>query len=407
MSGNGFFCRIDRVRCAGKGLASSCQTLLNFFSNLIGGRGLVKQVGGDEERNEEKPWVKKRVKMVDIARAAGVSQTTVSFVLNNIDGMRIADDTRQRVIETARQLGYTPGPMLHDIDSQTPSIVGVLINEISSSYPIDIIDGLHMAARGQAAQLAVFVTDGVTEREAQALQSLRRLGAQSVVYANTFTTGVLPTDELASFPHVFVNCFRTDGKGVAVVPGERAAGFVAAQHLIAGGGKRIAVITGDSWHTSAQRRLNGFRRGITTGGQVLAPELLIHGSWGHGSGYQSMQRLLALPEPPDAVFCHNDMMARGALMAIAEAGLGVPDDIAILGYDDREFAADFGLSTLIQPYADMAVRAMSILRSGRDLSVPATISVRCKLVPRRTTHRVPQGAGSGESALFEDGKASP
>lgn len=335
--------------------------------------------------------MKKRVKMVDIARAAGVSQTTVSLVLNNIDGVRITDDTRQRVIETARRLGYTPGPMLHDLDSGTPPIVGVLINEISSAYPIDIIDGLHMSARTQAAQLAIFVTDGLVEREAQALKTLQRLGAGSVVYANTFTTGVHPTDDLASFPHVFVNCFRTDGKGIAVLPGERAAGFVAAQHLIAGGRKRLAVITGDSWHTSAQRRLYGFRRGLTAGGMTLDPDLLIHGSWGHGSGYQAMKQLLALGNPPDGVFCHNDMMARGALIAIAEAGLSVPGDIAVLGYDDREFAADLGLSTLIQPYADMATRAMAILVHPRDMTVPTTISVRCRLVPRHTTPPVEVG----------------
>jgi len=329
--------------------------------------------------------VKKRIKMVDIARAAGVSQTTVSLVLNNIDGVRIADDTRQRVIETARKLGYTPGPALNVLERDVPPVIGVLINEISAAYPIDIIDGLHMSARAQAVQLAVFVTDGVTDREAEALASLRRLNAGGVIYANTFTTGVHPTRELDQFPHVFVNCFRTDGKGVAVVPGERAGGFVAARHLMESGCKRIATITGDSWHTSAQRRLYGFRRGLTTGGQALAPELLIHGSWGHGSGYQSMKQLLALPEPPDGVFCQNDMMARGALTAIAEAGLRVPQDIAVIGFDDREFASDLGLTTLIQPYADMATRAMAVLHRRKGLEAPTTLSVRCRLVQRETT----------------------
>lgn len=329
--------------------------------------------------------MKKRVRMIDVARAARVSQTTVSLVLNDISGVRIAEATRQHVIETARQLGYSPGPMLHDLDDQGAPVVGVLINEISSSYPIDLVDGLHLAARSNAMQLAVFVTDGVVEREAEALSSLKRLGAGGVIYANTFTAGIHPTDALLDFPHVYLNCFRNDGRGVAVIPGERAAGFAAAQFLIQTGCTRLATITGDSWHSSAQRRLSGFRRGAKAAGISLDPDKIIHGDWRHARGREAMHELLALDTPPDAVFCQNDMMARGALTALAEAGLEAPRDISILGFDDREFAGDFGLSTMLLPHAAMAERAMAVLMSGRDLDVPHTISMRCRLVRRTTT----------------------
>jgi LacI family transcriptional regulator len=329
--------------------------------------------------------VAKRVKMIDVARRAGVSQSTVSLVLNNISGVRIAETTRQHVIETARLLGYTPGPMLHDLDDGGVQIVGVLINEISSAYPIDIIDGLHMAARTNSAQLAIFVTDGVVEREAEALASLRRLGARSVVYANTFTAGVHPTDDLQAFRHVYVNCFRTDGTGSAVIPGERAAGFAAAQYLAQTGCRRLATITGDSWHSSTQRRLSGFRRGAKAAGVALPVEGIKYGDWQHTRGREAMLELLALDEPPDGVFCQNDMLARGALAAIAEKGLRAPRDISILGFDDREFAADLGLSTMLLPHAAMAERAMAVLLGSSSLGAPGTISIRCRLVPRATT----------------------
>lgn len=334
---------------------------------------------GDDHR------VKKRVKMIDVARRAQVSQTTVSLVLNNISGTRIADATREHVIETARLLGYSPGPMLHDLDDDGVPIVGVLINEISSAYPIDIIDGLHMAARAGAAQLAIFVTDGVVEREAQALKSLKRLGVHSVIYANTFTAGVHPTEDLHDFTHVYVNCFRNDGRGIAVVPGERAAGFAAAQYLMHTGCRRLATITGDSWHSSTQRRLSGFRRGAKAGDLSLDPAYIKYGDWQHARGREAMLELLALAAPPDGVFCQNDMLARGALAAIGEAGLKAPDDISVLGFDDREFARDLGLSTMILPHAAMAERAMAILARNEALDVPNTISVRCRLVPRATT----------------------
>ncbi|MFK4808747.1 LacI family DNA-binding transcriptional regulator [Devosia sp. ZW T5_3] len=329
--------------------------------------------------------MKRRVKMIDVARRAGVSQTTVSLVLNNIAGIRIAEATRAHVIETARVLGYSPGPMLHELQTEHVPIIGVLINEISSAYPIDIIDGLHVTARAAAMQLAVFVTDGVVEREAEALKSLRRLGVESVIYANTFTAAVHPTEDLRDFRHVYVNCVRNDGSGTAVIPGERAAGFAAAQYLIGTGCKRLATITGDDWHSSAQRRLSGFRRGAKAGGLSIEPAYVRHGDWGHRRGREAMIELLALPQPPDAVFCQNDMLARGALAAIAEAGLAVPGDISVLGLDEREFARDLGLSTMLLPHAEMAERAINILTGPRRLDLPATISIRCRLIPRLTT----------------------
>lgn len=329
--------------------------------------------------------LKKRVKMIDVARRAGVSQTTVSLVLNNIAGIRIAEATREHVIETARLLGYSPGPLLHELEAEHVPIIGVLINEISSAYPIDIIDGLHVSARAAAMQLAVFVTDGVVEREAEALKSLRRLGVERVVYANTFTAAVHPTEDLKDFRHIYVNCFRNDGEGTAVIPGERAAGFAAAQYLIHSGCTRLATITGDDWHSSAQRRLSGFRRGAKAGGLSLDQVYIKHCDWGHRRGREAMMELLALPEPPDAVFCQNDMLARGALAAIYEAGLRVPDNISVLGLDDREFARDLGLSTMLLPHAEMAERAIKILTSCRQLDLPATISLRCRLISRATT----------------------
>ncbi len=329
--------------------------------------------------------MKKRVKMIDVARRAGVSQTTVSLVLNNIAGVRIAGTTREHVIETARMLGYSPGPPLHELEAEHVPTIGVLINEISSAYPIDIIEGSHVSARAAAMQLAVFVTEGLVEREVEALKSLRRLGVENVIYANTFTAAVHPAGDLKDFRHVYVNCFRDDGEGTAVIPGERAAGFAAAQYLIQSGCKSLATITGDDWHLSAQRRLSGFRRGAKAGGRPLAPAYIKHCDWGHRRGREAMMELLALPEPPDAVFCQNDMLARGALAAINEAGLRAPDDISVLGLDDREFARDIGLSTMLLPHAEMAERAVSILTGPRHLGLPATISLRCRLIPRATT----------------------
>jgi LacI family transcriptional regulator len=324
--------------------------------------------------------------MVDIARGAGVSQTTVSFVLNNIDGARIAEETRRRVIDTARRLGYEPGPSLPDLDGTADAVVGVLINEISANYPIDLVDGLQLVARSRGQQLAIFVTDGETDREAESLATLKRFGVGRVIYANTFHAPVYPTEALQGFRHVFVNCFRPDRKGLAVVAAERAAGFVAARHLVGRGCRRIATITGDVWHTSAINLLAGFRRGLRAAGQDLDPIYLQRGLWIHDGARECMRTMLALPERPDGIFCHNDQMARGAMVAIAEAGLRVPDDIAVMGLDDREFARNLDLTTLVRPFSAQAQKAMEILL-GPDTLEDGVVRVRCPLVVRGSTRR--------------------
>ena len=330
--------------------------------------------------------MQKRVRMVDIARAANVSRTAVSLILNQVPGVRIAEATRQRVLQVARELGYTPGPMLADLDPDRKRLYGVLINEISSAYPIDLIYGLQNQANAQGVQIVIQVTDGVADHEVAALDTFERVGVAGVVYASTFSAVVEPSEQLGKFRHVLLNCRRTDGSGFAVLPAERHGGALAAQHLIDIGRRRIATITGDPWQFASKERLAGFHRVLNKAGLNLGAAFEQASDWGHTSGYQAARKLLDLPQPPDAIFCHNDIIARGAVALARDRELRVPDDLAIVGYDDREFAKDMGITSITLPFQEMAERALSELASDALLET-RTIKVSGELVPRASSSK--------------------
>jgi LacI family transcriptional regulator len=328
--------------------------------------------------------MKKRVKMVDVARAAKVSRTTVSLVLNQIPGVRIAEATRQRVLQVAREIGYSPGPLLEHLDPERKRLFGVLINEISAAYPIDLIYGLETWSHAQGLQVIIQVTDGRPDRETAALENFERIGVEGVVYANTFTAIATPPQALNRFRHVLLNCRREDSTGFAVLPAERHGGAVAADHLIGLGRRRFGTITGDPWQLATTDRLAGYHRALNRAGMNRGSDYERHSDWSHDVGYAATQELLALPEPPDALFCHNDLIARGAIAAARDNGLQVPKDIAIIGYDDREFSRNLGISSIALPWSEMGERAMAALAGDADLPTK-TINIHGQLVARAST----------------------
>ncbi|SFV28828.1 LacI family transcriptional regulator [Devosia crocina] len=330
--------------------------------------------------------MKKRVKMVDIARAAEVSRTSVSLILNKVPGVRIAEATRQRVLQVARELGYTPGPLLSDLEPARTRVFGVLINEISSAYPVDLIYGLQNWADAQGVQVLIQVSDGAADREVAALELFDRVGVTGIVYASTFSAIVSPPALLARFRHVLLNCRREDRTGFSILPAERHGGALATHHLVEIGCQKIATITGDPWQFASRERLAGYHRTLNKAGLVALSGYEQSSDWGHRSGYEAALQLFALPNPPDGIFCQNDIVARGALEAAREQGVNVPGDVAIIGYDDREFARDLGISSVTLPYLEMAERAFAALTSAADL-VDRTIFVSGKLMERASTAR--------------------
>ena len=332
----------------------------------------------------------RRPTMSDVARAADVSQPSVSLILNRVVGARISDATRQRVRDAAREIGYElPGARRRTLGASERNVIACLIDEISTSpHPVLCLDGARDAAWEAGFVVAVHVTRSDAELEAATIETVRRdPSVMGFIYSTTFTREVALPAALDDLAAVLLNCYSRDRRKHCIVPGEVAGAFSATRHLIAHGHTRIGFINGEPWMDAAADRLKGYRQALATADIAFDPDMSRNGDWLPLCGYQMALELLRSPNPPSAIFCANDRMAAGALEAVREAGLRVPEDVSIMGYDDQDLAryTHPPLSTLVLPNYEMGRRAVETLV---DVAVhnkrarPMTIKIDGPLIER-------------------------
>src|SRR5436190_4531500 len=289
-----------------------------------------------DTRTERK---RSRLTMTDVARIAGVSQSSVSLVLNEMTGARISTETRQRVIEAARQIGYElPAIRRETSVGSERRTIAYLVDEISTSpHPVINLDGARDFAFEQDFLVAAHVTRSNPELEEATIAAIKRdKSVIGVIYSTIFTRRVTLPSSLDDVPTVLLNCYAEPRKHVAILPGEVAGGFAATAHLTALGHRRIAFINGEPWMDASVDRLKGYRQALATADIAFDETLMRNGDWLPLAGYHHALDLLALPERPSAIFCGKDLMAIGALEAESELGQRVPEDVSIMGYDDQE-----------------------------------------------------------------------
>ena len=324
--------------------------------------------------------------MTDIAKAVGVSQSTVSLVLNDAAGAKFSEATRAKVHEAAHALGYrlsgrapaTPAAAR----SSTRNMIVYLGDEISTSpHPVVNIDGARDAAWEHGYVLAVYSTHGNAEIEAQVLRSVLAMpNLLGVIYATVYTRKVNVPEALHNVQTVLLNCYAEDRNFPSVVPGEIAGAHAATRYLIGKGHRRIGFINGEPWMDASADRLKGYRQALAGAGIAFDAALVRNGDWLPLQGHRHALDLIAQTPRPTAIFCANDLMAMGALEAAAQQGLRVPQDISIMGYDDQELAryTNPPLSTLVLPNYEMGRRAVELLvevatRGARAPAAPVRV----------------------------------
>ena len=159
-----------------------------------------------------------------------------------------------------------------------------------------------------------------------------------VIYGTILTRRVEPPAALLKHRTVLLNCYNADRRLPSVLPGDLVGGRVATERLIRAGCRRIALITGQQGLDATRDRLKGYRQALASHDIPFEAELIRPGNWEPSSGYAMTKHLMALDSPPDAIFCANDLMALGCYDALRELGLRVPDNVAVIGFDDREIA---------------------------------------------------------------------
>jgi LacI family transcriptional regulator len=273
--------------------------------------------------------------MKRIAGELGVSITTVSKVLNNRED--IGDETRARVLAKVAELGYQPNAVARSLTLRRTHTLGVVIPDLMHSFFVEIVAGIEAAVSGRGYGLLLCSSNEDPAKERQELDMLRQRQVDGVVLGSANATG--NTDLLQQFASLGIRLVmidRDDHPDVAcdrVVTDDLEVGRLAAAHLISQGRQAVAHITGTQV-LHARRRADGYRAAMKAAGIKVRPEWVVRGGFKEAEGYKGMQQLLSIRPRVDAVFAANDPAAIGAMKAVWDARLKVPDDVAVIGAGD-------------------------------------------------------------------------
>ena len=256
---------------------------------------------------------KRKPTMIDVAALAGVSQTTVSLVLNGIAEARVSDETIARVKKAVRSLNYA-----HAVRRPTGSqrqdaaVIGFVVDEISTDPWMAVaLDGIRERTAATGQDVITFVTSGDVDAESAAVRSLQKLNLTGIIYGTIQTRSVTLSTAMQGQHVVLLNAYVADRLVPSVTPGEVVGGRSATQHLIELGHKRIAIIQGEDLMEASKDRLKGYRQGLASADILFDQVLVRPGNWEPSAGYTQTKELMALASPPTAIFCCNDLMALG------------------------------------------------------------------------------------------------
>ncbi len=302
------------------------------------------------------------VTIVDVAQAAGVSYATVSRVLNN--DPHVKPDTRERVILSITRLGYTVNQQARNLASGRSHVIGLLVPDLGTGYIGEIIRGIDEALAAAQYDLMLYTTHRRKTKESAYVSSLTQGMTDGLLL-------VLPRDPeeyLVSlrrrhFPYVLVDHQGIGDLESAVGATNWRGGYEATKYLIELGHRRVGFITGTMDLGCSRDRLEGYRAALRDCGLPIDPTLMQEGDFWQPSGFTAARTLLALPEPPTAIFASNDVMAFGVMEAVRDQSLRIPEDISIVGFDNIPQAEHVSpqLTTIEQPLADMGHEATRML----------------------------------------------
>ena len=332
----------------------------------------------------------RQVTLAEVAKQAGVSLATASRVLNG-STRQVSEELSDRVLRTAEQLGYVPNASAQALARNSSSLVGLVVHDITDPYFSCIAAGVTRVAEEAGLVVVLGTTNRRPEREVELLSTLRAHRARAVVLAGSRTTDRASQSRLAAE----IDAFTEQGGRVAcvsqaklgtdtVVPGNRAGGRALARALTELGHKKFAVLGGPSELVVARDRLAGFKAGLADAG--IAPPAVINGAFTRDGGYAAAMELLASKTRATCVFAVTDVMAMGAMAALRERGVRVPEDMSIAGFDDIPTLRDTvpALSTVRLPLEEMGeIAAGLVLDTGGDEA--RTVRVAGEVVLRAST----------------------
>jgi len=336
----------------------------------------------------------KRATALDVAKAAGVSPTTVSFVLNHIEGMRISQETRERVLEAARTLNYHPDSSAQKMARGKTSVIGLVLRQnpekaYADLFIQDVMQGISSVIRENGYQL-LFIPLPPEDKEKSYSKLINERHVDGLIVSG-------PTEDDYELAEVFnegakiVMMGKIIGSNIPFIDiDNQKAAETAVGHLAALGHERIAIITNAPLNfASSKDRLQGYKNVLEQNELLLDDRLVILGDRTPESGYQSMQQLLEIEPLPTAVFIASDTVALGSLNALYEKGIRVPEDMAVVGFDDIALARYVipPLTTIHLPAYSLGLGAANMLiqQINNNFEESSEIILQTRLVIRESS----------------------
>lgn len=314
------------------------------------------------------------VTVKDVARRARVSTATVSRVIN--ETRYVSEELRARVYQAMEELDYRPNVIARSLRRKATQNIGMIVPDIAYPFLAEVAKGVEDVGFKLGYNTILCESNGNLEREAACIDLLRAKQVDGIVFvAAGESSSHVQTLIRQGMPVVV--CDR-DLPGVAVdtvIADNAGSGYQATEHLIRLGHRRIGCIAGPQGLCISNERVDGYQRALQEHSVPVHEDLIIHGDFRCRGGYEAMRELLALAEPPTAVFACNDLMAMGAICAASKRRLRIPQDIAIVGCDDISLASftNPSLTTIAQPKHEMGAVAVEMLvRRIEDKDKPPT-----------------------------------
>lgn len=283
---------------------------------------------------------RRRATINDIARIAGVSKKTVSRVINRSPSLR--PETREKIEAVIARYGYAPDPQARGLAFRRSFLIGLIYDNPNPQYVVNMQLGLLDGMRGSGFELVVHPCD---RGSTTLVPDIRAFIERQKLFGVVLTPSVSEDEGVAAMlrevgcEYVRVASVAVDEAAHSIITQDRHGGLLAGRHLAELGHRRVGFISGPLTFRSSHERRGGFEDGLGEHGVTLSPELVAEGAYTFESGLESAAKLLALPDRPTAIFAGNDEMAAGVLHAARKAGLEVPRDLSVIGFDDFQIAS--------------------------------------------------------------------
>ncbi|MCG8500760.1 MAG: LacI family DNA-binding transcriptional regulator [Firmicutes bacterium] len=325
----------------------------------------------------------------DVAKRAGVSVATVSRVLNH--SLSVREDTRKKVQVAIKDLNYQPNLLGRNLRRSETKMILVLLPTISNTFYVKIVKGIEEVGLRNGYNIMLCDTDSDKQREEVYLDLLKNKLIDGAIFMAT----ELSKEELSEIGRYFPMiqcCEYKEGAEVSYISIDNfAAAYKAVQHLIELGHQRIGMISGTNHCISTFQREAGYKKALEDAGIAFDDALILKGEYGFKSGFRAAKQFLHRDKRPTAIFAMSDMMAIGAMKAIKERGLQIPDDMAVVGFDNIRFSTmvEPQLTTISQPQYDIGCIAMDLLlkQMKGELKEPQHIFVEHELIIRKSTFK--------------------